>query len=266
MILDCFSFFNEVEILEGRLEYLYDTVDYFIIVESNTTYSGHSKPLNYLANIGRYKKYLDKIIYFPYAADVDGLVFDQSLTDPYNGKSAFWILENGQRNHILKAVKCFKDDDIVLVSDLDEIPSKQAIKIACDQFENGAETFALSQEMFYYNFSQKWSEPWNGTVISTNRFVKKQTPQWLRDMRYNIPSIVNGGYHLSYWGDKNRISTKITKFAHQELNKTEFTDPELIDRRIKLGKDPFDRQPLIPVPIENIQKEFYDVFSKYQIR
>ena len=66
MIVDSFIFFNEFDILEGRLEYLYDHVDYFVIVESNLTFSGNTKPLYFMNNMSRYKKYLDKVLYFPF--------------------------------------------------------------------------------------------------------------------------------------------------------------------------------------------------------
>jgi beta-1,4-mannosyl-glycoprotein beta-1,4-N-acetylglucosaminyltransferase len=262
MILDCFTFFNEVELLEGRLEYLYDTVDYFIIVECNITHRGNPKPLNYLNNIQRYKKYLDKIIYFPYAADIKDLNVDQTLTD-FDYNSAHWKIEKRQRNHILEAVKFFKEDDMVLISDLDEIPSKSAINIASKQLGTAAAAFSLSQDFFFYNFSQKQSYPWKGTVISTNKFVQEQSPQWLRDMRWDIPTIFQGGYHLSYWGDPSRIATKIQNFAHQELNKETFTDTERIKERIKSGNDPFDRQQLIPVVPESISTDIYSIFAKY---
>jgi len=262
MILDCVTFFNELELLEGRLEYLYDTVDYFIIVESDTTHSGHPKPLNYLPNIQRYKKYLDKIIYFPYPAEIKDLNIDQTL-DKFDYDSAHWKIEKRQRSHILNAIKFFKDDDIVLISDVDEIPSKSAIEIASEQLGKSAAAFSLSQDFFFYNFAQRQSFPWKGTVVSTNKFVQQQGPQWLRDMRWDIPTIFQGGYHLSYWGDPERIATKIQNFAHQELNKETFTDTERIKERIKSGNDPFDRQPLIPVEPESIPKDIYDIFNKY---
>ena len=69
MLIDCFTFFRELDLLEGRLEYLYDSVDYFVIVEADITFACKKKPLNFLNNIKRYKKYLDKIVYQPITID-----------------------------------------------------------------------------------------------------------------------------------------------------------------------------------------------------
>jgi beta-1,4-mannosyl-glycoprotein beta-1,4-N-acetylglucosaminyltransferase len=261
MIIDCFTFFNELELLEARLEYLDDIVDYFVIVESDTTFSGQPKPLNYLPNAAKYQKYLHKIVYFPYAADVTGLTFNKVEQCDY--ESAPWKVEFMQRDYIANALKFFSTDDIVLMGDLDEVPSKDSIRAAIGGLGTAADAFALEQQLFYYNFAQRQIQPWKGTVVTTNKFLQANGAQWLRDMRWVMPSVYNGGVHLSYWGSPEKIATKIQSFAHQELNKDQFTDHTEISKRITEGRDPFDRQPLEAVDINTIPHDIYDVFNKY---
>jgi beta-1,4-mannosyl-glycoprotein beta-1,4-N-acetylglucosaminyltransferase len=123
MLLDCFTFFRELDLLEGRLEYLYDVVDYFVIVEADITFAGNKKELNFLNNIKRFKPYLDKIIYQPISIDInqfiDSINVDKSSLESFN-----WKIEYAQRSHIDNILKLFDDDSYVIISDLDEIPLK----------------------------------------------------------------------------------------------------------------------------------------------
>ena len=262
-IIDCFTFFNELDLLEGRLEYLNDVVDYFIIVESDTTFSGNPKPLNYLHNAKRYQKYLHKILYFPQAADLTGLDF--KTIDHCDYQSPPWQLEYSQRNYIGNALKFFSDDDIVLVSDLDEIPRKEAIEFGIERLGTVAEAFGFYQQMFFYNFLHRQTRPCAGTVLTTNKFLQTHSAQWLRDMRSHIPMLSNAGWHLSFWGDPAKIELKIRSFAHQEVNKDRYTNHNEISRRIVEGKDPFDRQTLEAVDVDTLPKDIYNIFSKYAV-
>ena len=79
MIFDAFIFCKEEDLLEGRLEYLYNHVDYFIILEADTKYNGETRELVYPKNLARYRKYQDKIIYVPYSADLTGYNFDVNI-------------------------------------------------------------------------------------------------------------------------------------------------------------------------------------------
>ena len=149
------------------------------------------------------------------------------------------------------------------MGDLDEVPDKTAIRTAIGGLGTAADAFALEQQLFYYNFAQRQIQPWKGTIVTTNKFLQANGAQWLRDMRWVIPSVYNGGVHLSYWGSPEKIATKIQSFAHQELNKDEFTDHTEISKRITEGRDPFDRQPLEAVDVNTIPEDIYNVFNKY---
>jgi hypothetical protein len=174
-----------------------------------------------------------------------------------------WKIEQAQRNHIGSSLKLFQDDAAVMISDLDEIPIKTYLDKMVITLKD-LNAFSLAQRMYYYNFNQYSAAGWNGTVVAKNSFVKQQGVQWLRDMRWNIPKVENGGYHLSFWGSAEDIRIKIQNFAHQEFNTSEFNDVAKIKNRVENGIDPFDRLPQIESKIEDIDPEFYSVFSKYQ--
>ena len=104
MLLDCFTFFRELDLLEGRLEYLYDVVDYFVIVEADITHAGNKKELNFLNNIKRYKPYLDKIIYQPISIDttpfMDSINVDKSSFNSFNWKIMFFKVAQKEMRYL----------------------------------------------------------------------------------------------------------------------------------------------------------------------
>lgn len=263
MIVDTFMFLNEFDILEGRLEYLYDHVDYFVIVEANITQSGDSKPMHFMNNMSRYKKYLDKVLYFPFVTSRNNYNYDRLPTNDRDYDTGPWQLENAQRNHISKALELFDDDAIIIISDVDEIPHKDCINVAKQYFANGWDKLVVQQTYFSYNFNQKHVEPWIGSSITTNQVARKETPQGLRNTRYGFGIISNGGWHLTYWGDIETIQYKIQTFAHQELNQAQFKDPEHIKEKIRTGQDMFNRNnPFISTQPGEIPQEIIDIFGK----
>ena len=113
MIYDCFTFFNELDLLEIRLNTLNDYVDYFVLVEATKTFTGKDKPLYYNENKERFKQFENKIIHI--------------IVDTYPDSTNPWVLENHQRNSIANGFANCKDNDIILISDLDEIPRPELI-------------------------------------------------------------------------------------------------------------------------------------------
>lgn len=260
MIIDTFLFCNELDMLEKRLEYLYDTVDLFLIVEADYTFVGNSKPLNFLNNRARYKKYLDKILYCPYSVDLSKYNFS---TD---NKEEFFRVEIDQRNHIGEMLKRFPQDTHVILSDVDEIPLKTFLSLATQNLAiENFDVIVLKCDMFYYNFDQKQVIPWWGPIVCNNSYIQKFDAQWARSNRVYNAALNNAGYHLGYWGDPNNIKYKIENFAHQEYNKEEFTNVENIAQRIAIGTDIFSRQAefnmLQKVDVNTIDKEIYRIFS-----
>jgi beta-1,4-mannosyl-glycoprotein beta-1,4-N-acetylglucosaminyltransferase len=260
MIIDAFLFLNELEMLEKRFEYLYDTVDYFVIIEATHTHVGKLKPLNYLGSQSRFKKYLDKVIYYPYQVDLS----KYDLTAVKNGE--FFPIEIDQREYIGTMLKIFPSDSIIIFGDLDEIPIKSKIHEAIWGLkQHGFESIRLDCDMFLYNFKQKQVMDWCGSIVCYNNYIQRVGAQWARSSRVYNASLSNAGYHLSYWGRPEDIKYKLQSFSHTEFDKEEYTSLEKIQKRIDKGEDIFSRQAdfnqLIKVNKEEIDQEIYRIFS-----
>lgn len=256
-------FFNELDIVESRLEYLYNRVDKFVIVEANITHSGKDKPYYFEENLSRYSKYLDKIVYHKAILNPSDYDFTRVVTkdDPSNPS---WQVENAQRNKILEVLNQFPNDAFVMISDADEIPNKNSIDSAVKSISFSQPAVAFAQDFFIYNLNQKLADPWAGTVLTTNSFVKKQTPQWFRSNRSSFARVKNGGWHISYTGSAESIQHKIDSFAHQELNVDKFKDLNYIQERIQLGQDLYGRPyAVVSVNPNTFPKDFLNIFNKF---
>lgn len=267
-IYDCFTFFNELDLLEFRLKLLNDHVDFFVIAESNLTHSGHPKPLHFQANKERYKPWAHKIIYIPVHQTAEGLEFDKNLAT-YTPESAAWKLENEQRNALIN-VPGMADDDLVLVSDLDEIPNPMFIK----KINTANSPVALSLLFHYYFFNcqntgrDRW---WNGTIAATGKQFLEAKPQGLRDKRNDYPVLKKAGWHFSYLGGLESIKYKIRSFAHTEFNKEEYLQDEFILKALEEGHDIFKRPdvtyqfvPLYYYPafLQRVMKQYPDFINQ----
>lgn len=218
-VYDCFTFFNEVELLELRLATLYDYVDFFVIIEAASTFTGKDKPYNFKFP----EKYADKIRYIQI-----GKLRDR---DP-------WQNEFTQRNAIMQGLYDARPNDIILVSDVDEIPNPAAI-------EQGKkhETFTLEQELFYYYVNCKQEQIWYGTMGIRYGLLAKKSPQWLRNKRGDKINIIHGGgWHYSFLGDAQRISEKLNAFAETQVNTGDINNPDNIARCLATGEDLFHRK------------------------
>ena len=150
MLIDSFLFFNEIELVELRIKYLEKTVDYFVIVEANITHQGKKKDWNFPKILEKnLKEFSNKIQYHQITIDPNKIKNEESwIIDNVKGDDA-WRIENFQRNYIKKACKNFSKDDILIISDVDEIPSKQKLEFikSCD-FKKIA-PIALEQHLFH---------------------------------------------------------------------------------------------------------------------
>ncbi|WP_270518113.1 beta-1,4-N-acetylgalactosaminyltransferase [Megamonas funiformis] len=237
-IYDCFTFFNEIELLEWRLKLLNDVVDYFVIVESNITFQHKEKPFNLLTNYDKLEKYKKKIRY---------IKVNDYKNDDKNNDELDWSVEIYQRNAILRGLYDCKDDDIIFISDIDEFINPEIIRllkkgicqynivsninerrgrralisqlknyllnpsilfnryITKDILEKTA--FVCEQDLYYFFVNYKSNKKWCGTTITLFKNLKK--PQDLRLKRRVLPAIKNGGWHFSYLGGINRIKEKV---------------------------------------------------------
>lgn len=212
MIIDSFIFNDEIEMVEFRLQYLWSRVDLFVIVEANKTFTGNIKPYKFDTNRFQWAK--EKIFYCPMELDTH--------PDP-------WKMEAKQREHIASCVSAHSPDDILMLSDCDEIPTHYAIDIALKHKEHFPVT--CDQSIVFYNLTNVNKNPWAGTVITTVGHARAGT-QALRESRERNRVIRNGGFHLSYFGGVEQIKSKIESFSHTECNKPEFTSKEHIQKTL----------------------------------
>ncbi len=252
MVFDCFSFFNELDLLEIRLNVLSDVVDKFVLVEAVKTHTGKSKPLYYKENASRFAKFADKIIHIA----VTDFSIAESLPESRNRA---WIIENIQRNAIAKGLCNAHDDDVVLISDVDEIPRPESVSKAISA--GGIVRLALKSCNYYLNYRNYVSPDWKlGTQVL--RYSDFKNASTYKDFKYTefvvkeanpLPSasmvrflksttmIKNAGWHFSYLGGVGAIRQKLNAFAHTEFNSSTTSADEWILSRISAGEDLFKR-------------------------
>lgn len=196
MIVDCFTFYNEFDILKKRLRYLDSVVDKFVLVESTVTHRGEPKELFFENNKELFSEWIDKIIHI--------IVRDNPEDkDP-------WSRENFQRNCITRGLNGVPQDALIMISDVDEIPNKDFIKLP-----SNVEACSFNMVAFQYSFKyMQTHEPWFGTVLTRKEILVKVTPQQLRDNRWQVPFYKNAGWHLSSFGDETFVANKIHNYAH----------------------------------------------------
>ena len=228
-IFDCFMYFDEEVVLDVRLNTLDKYVDYFVIVESSFTHKGDNK--NLMFNHNKFEKFKNKIIYLVYDKQPKGIeVVNEN--DSEGEKSRKYILnavlrENGQRNFIQNGLNKAEDNDIILISDVDEIPNLSEVN-----FNNISEKIIMfHQDMFYYKFDLKIPNLlWTGTKGCRKKYLL--SPQWLRnvkDRKYfpfridilfsekkysSIKFISNGGWHFSNIKTAEEIEYKLKSYLH----------------------------------------------------
>jgi beta-1,4-mannosyl-glycoprotein beta-1,4-N-acetylglucosaminyltransferase len=239
MIIDTFMFRDEIDMLEFRLRLLYGLVDKFVIVESDRTFSGERKPFN-INNYrnGRLAPFAEKIICHQFSPVIEGLDLE-SKPSHYDESHDCWNIEHQQREAILDAVRPFGNNDIMLMGDLDEIPSHEALmqaKLFCERLPA-----VCVQQFFYYNLTCLREEAWPGTTIAPVKMYRERGAQEVRDIRREFPGGRPGGWHLSYFGGLQKIQHKIRTFSHQEFNNETYLNPAKIQNHIKTGTDLFDR-------------------------
>ena len=262
-VYDCFTFYNEFELLELRLQALWDVVDRFVIVEADKTHANLPKPYNFIEHIQEYEEFLPKIHYVMYCTNVD-----------YKGVGD-WSIENAQRNAIAQGLTDAAPDDLIIVSDLDEIPAPDILQhlrennveliapqvavpigdkqIFCpakllvpamDFLEFGA--IVMAQTFHYYYFDWIARKTWQGTAMI--KYKNMTTPQELRTKNALAPRILNGGYHFSYMGGVDRVINKMTSIVDgNELvvkSGGKFIDRAHVEKAMANGTDVYNRKGL----------------------
>ena len=221
MIVDSFMFFNELDQLALRLDELDTIVDRFVLVEAAHTLAGVEKPMFFQEHRDKFAKYLDRIVH----VSLPGL---PPLAQ--DDEASRFRLEAFQRNAImLGLLQCeLKDDDIVLISDVDEIPSCSDITDACNLLAS-CEFIVLKQALHYFWMDHGVSEQrWLGPVATHYRSFGRVLPHELRmglagriedipsqpSDGMNVGYVERGGWHLTYFGGKKAEQYKMANFSH----------------------------------------------------
>ena len=251
MVYDCFPFFNELDILEIRLNELYDVVDKFVLIEADRTHQNKPKPFVFEENKERFAKFSDKIIHIK--------VTKYPLFIPLINPFSAWKIERYQRDYIKKALVDCQPEDIILISDLDEIPNSIVLKQLINK--GISKIYGLKMDMFIYFLNNKLifdggsnmdkeeakSGIWHSTAVLPYKLLKK-SPSKIRRIimrtkrRGEVYEIVpNAGWHFTYIGGVKKIVEKLEAFAHAEYNLQQYKDENHILELIKSGKDIFGR-------------------------
>jgi beta-1,4-mannosyl-glycoprotein beta-1,4-N-acetylglucosaminyltransferase len=221
-------FSHELDLLEIRFGILENSVDYFVITESDTTFSGKDKPLFFKENIDRFDRWKDKIIY--------------NRIDIPNYENP-WDREAYSRNAALYATD-YDDDDIIMSSDADEIPRPEVV-INIPSMVIDSNTYAtLKQSMYIYYLNNFETNEWYGTRAIA---YKNMTGRSLQNIREYTESptgndgliIQNAGWHFTSCGGADSVRRKIESFSHSELNRTDIIDN--IENNIKTNGDLYYR-------------------------
>ena len=235
-IYDCFSYLDEDLLLDLRLNILNQYVDYFVIVEGDKTWQNNSKKLKF--KLDNFRKFKDKIIYIPVKDMPEG-------DNPYKR-------ENHQRNAISQGLKNASDEDIIIVSDLDEIPNPKKLKL----FEKKMRYAVFKQMHFYYkiNLQSQINPYWYGSRICLKKYLK--SPQWLRDLKFKrrpfwrldkmrLNNIIeDGGWHFCNLKDPAQLLYKYKNlcetndpYVFKEKIDDKYLKLEEIEKRINSGLD-----------------------------
>jgi beta-1,4-mannosyl-glycoprotein beta-1,4-N-acetylglucosaminyltransferase len=275
MIYDCFPFFNELELLELRLNELAGVVDKFVLVEATRTFTNQPKPLCFQENRERFAAFADKIIHVVVTDSPDS-------TNP-------WVVEHFQRNCIARGLTQCRADDWVLVSDLDEIPRATVVKKISQESPfhagwlantlHGTLNSRLSQNIFkrkgfrrllrknhpfVWKFEQTLYRHFmncrSPEISHGTRLVRFRDFSCAEEIRHSGRKRVNdGGWHFTWMGGVDRIRQKFAAYAHQEHNQPQYNDPQHLARVLNEGSSIFNsRDELKFVPLD-------DSFPRYLV-
>ncbi|MDE7206181.1 MAG: glycosyl transferase GT17 family protein, partial [Lachnospiraceae bacterium] len=265
MVYDCFQFFNELDILKIRLNVLSPVVDRFVISEATETFSGLKKPLYYEENKDMFAEFADKIIH---------VVVEDTPQGDTHYRDTF------QKNAVTRGLKDCTDDDVIIFSDLDEIPNPDKIQEILQNFRKD-KIYHFAQRLFYCylnmeevsgsllsyagEFEGVRQKKWIGTKMLSYKLLREQNLM-LGELRFPERKEIgirvdDGGWHFGYMGGhgekdiRKRVQEKVVSAAHQEYNSKHVLSN--VTDQIKDGKDIFGRN------AQFVRCEIDESFPKY---
>jgi beta-1,4-mannosyl-glycoprotein beta-1,4-N-acetylglucosaminyltransferase len=266
-IYDVFLFYNEIELLDLRLNTLNSVVDYFVITEARVTFSGKPKPLYFEENRALFKSFEGKIIHNVIEVTPDSFEFHTPPNSYFTRRDASYPHKSGgvplsklsldfqrevfQRDSVINGLLGIaKSEDLVMISDLDEIPNPSAVQQVIDSFVPGT-IYSLCQKWHMYYLNVACSNEWFGTRICDFALLNGRS---IDLMRYHLenraaqpgPIVENGGWHFSFLGGQERIREKLAAYSYQGRRSKFFLRildklfPQRIQKKIQNNNDIFN--------------------------
>tara|TARA_Y100000591_G_scaffold175850_1_gene151900 strand:+ start:3063 stop:3947 length:885 start_codon:yes stop_codon:yes gene_type:complete len=223
-IFDCTTFYSEDLMMDVRFNILNPFVHKFIVVESKFSHSGKEKKLNF--DINKFVKFKDKIIYLVIENEPDGLINSENLSSGDKRMNSIKRIEQSY-NFMSKGIVSANDDDLICISDNDEIPNFNS-----KDFETSKNNiFIFEQLFFYYKFNLFYDLiPWYGTKACKKKYLKsfswlrnlknKKYPYWRIDALFSnlkqrdLQIVKNGGWHFTNVKTPEEIFEKLSNFGH----------------------------------------------------
>jgi Glycosyltransferase family 17 len=199
VIVDCFTFFNELDILELRLTLLDGVVDRFVLCEAPFTFRGATKPLLYAQHAARFARWKDRIVHLVYDAEPSA--------DP-------WQNEWGQRAFLTTAVRDLAVTDLVLIGDIDEIPAPEH----AGQRPGTGRVLAHRQLMCVGYVNRVAGERWIGTKAIERGDLGTRTLEEIRALPFGSFDMIDSGWHFSTLGGPGAMAEKIRAYSHSEID------------------------------------------------
>ena len=245
-IYDCTTFYSEHMMLDVRFHVLNDYVEKFIVTESLYSHSGQPKKLNF--DINNYPKFKDKIIYLVIDQEPDDLIKIEN-TKEHQGLKRNNSLKRIELsyNYMMKATENLADDDLIILSDNDEIPNLNSKQFK----QSNKNVFIFKQLFFYYKFNLLYDlMPWFGSKACKKKSLKSFS--WLRNLKSkkysfwrldtyfnenkltNLEIIKDGGWHFTNIKTPEELYIKMTNFGHH--NEFELSGLTVEDLRKKIDE------------------------------
>lgn len=282
-VYDIFTFFNELELLEIRLQILDKYVDYFVIIEATKGHSGDNKPLYFKENVHKFERWKNKIIYhvvddLPDNRDdlrsrlhkknldpLDKEIIINSLTsDNVRNDTSHWLREFYMKECAKKAIRNIDDNDVCYISDLDEIWNPELL---IDYSKDNV--YKLQQFCYIYYLNNRSDEHWTGwtgTIATKYKNIKNSCLNHLRThrkMKWKYTFLQNGGWHFTFQGGYPGAKKKITDGNHPLWYKPEIVLPNL-QNNIKDNIHHKDKYIRLWADESNLPKYLLDNKTKYR--
>lgn len=230
VIHDVCLFWNELDVLELRLRELDSLVDRFVVIQGTETFAGTPKPLALDVTAPRWAPWAGRL---------------KTVTTPTLPPTAGrWDREGAARDMALVALADAAPDDLVLYSDLDEIPDAEVVRRYLPSVTDTT-WVGFRPPVFYYYLNLQSSELWSAIALTSVATLRTLGPRRLRDLRHSPPILGPrnaGGWHVTWLGGVAQMQAKLSAWPHGELDTPAFHDPAHLAKCVAGRRDLFNRR------------------------